>query len=100
MRVFHCTCFVPEGLARGWIFHPLHWRKNLVVGRAPRGNSSTLSKAIDITTTSVERYKALRLKDKVAPAMVNRELATLKRMFRLGLVEPDHLLQLGFEGII
>ena len=35
-------------------FHPLHWRNNLVVGRAPRGNSSTPSKAIDITTTSVE----------------------------------------------
>jgi len=43
------------------------------------------SKAIDITTTSVERYKTLRLKDKSAPATVNRELASLKRMFRLGL---------------
>ncbi len=43
------------------------------------------TKAIDITTTSVERYKALRLKDKAAPATINRELATLKRMFRLGL---------------
>ena len=43
------------------------------------------TKAIDITTTSVERYKSLRLKDKAAPATVNRELATLKRMFRLGL---------------
>src|SRR4030095_916599 len=43
------------------------------------------TKAIDITTASVERYKALRLKDKAAPATVNRELASLKRMFRLGL---------------
>ena len=43
------------------------------------------TKAIDITTTSVERYKTLRLKDKSAPATVNRELASLKRMFRLGL---------------
>lgn len=43
------------------------------------------TKAIDITTTSVERYKTLRLKDKAAPATVNRELASLKRMFRLGL---------------
>ena len=41
--------------------------------------------AIDITTTSVERFKTLRLKDKSAPATVNRELASLKRMFRLGL---------------
>ena len=43
------------------------------------------TKAIDIKTTSVARYKTLRLKDKSAPATVNRELASLKRMFRLGL---------------
>jgi hypothetical protein len=43
------------------------------------------TKAIDITGTSVEWYKTLRLKDKLAPATVNRELASLKRMFRLGL---------------
>src|SRR5260221_11597940 len=41
--------------------------------------------AIDITTASVERYKTLRLKEKASPATVNRELASLKRMFRLGL---------------
>lgn len=43
------------------------------------------TKAIDITTTAVERYKSLRLSDEAAPATVNRELASLKRMFRLGL---------------
>ncbi|MGE0445129.1 MAG: tyrosine-type recombinase/integrase [Vicinamibacterales bacterium] len=43
------------------------------------------TKAIDITTTAVERYKTMRLKDKAAPATVNRELAALKRMFRLGM---------------
>ncbi len=43
------------------------------------------TKAIDITTTSVERYKTLRLKEKSAPATVNRELASLRRIFRLGL---------------
>ena len=42
------------------------------------------AKAIDITTNSVERYKTLRLREKAAPATVNRELASLKRMFRLG----------------
>ena len=42
-------------------------------------------KAIDITTASVGRYKTLRLKENVAPVTVNRELAALKRMFRLGL---------------
>jgi site-specific recombinase XerD len=54
--------------------------------RLPRLDAVFAStKAIDITTTSVERYKTLRLKDKAAPATVNRELASLKRMFRLGL---------------
>jgi site-specific recombinase XerD len=43
------------------------------------------SRAIDVTTASVERYKTLRLKDGSARATVNRELAMLKRMFRLGL---------------
>jgi len=42
-------------------------------------------KAIDVTTASMERYKTLRLKDGSAPATVDRELASLKRMFRLGL---------------
>ena len=43
------------------------------------------TKALDITTTAVERYKTLRLKDKAAAVTVNRELAALKRMFRLGM---------------
>lgn len=42
------------------------------------------AKAIDITTGSIERYKTQRLNDGAAPATVNRELAALKRMFRLG----------------
>jgi hypothetical protein len=42
-------------------------------------------KVIDIATASVERYKTHRLKEKAAPATINRELAALKRMFRLGL---------------
>jgi hypothetical protein len=40
---------------------------------------------IDITTAVVERYKSLRLKGGAAPATLNRELAALKRMYRLGL---------------
>lgn len=43
------------------------------------------TKAIDITTAAVERYKSLRLKDGAAAATLNRELAALKRMYRLGL---------------
>jgi hypothetical protein len=35
------------------------------------------TKALDITTTAVERYKTLRLKDKAAAAAVNRELAAM-----------------------
>ena len=42
-------------------------------------------KTIDITTAVVERYKSLRLKEGAAPATLNRELAALKRMYRLGL---------------
>ena len=42
-------------------------------------------KTIDITTAVVEGYKSLRLKDGAAPATLNRELAALKRMYRLGL---------------
>lgn len=43
------------------------------------------TKSLDITTTAVERYKTLQLKDKAAAATVNRELAALKWMFRLGM---------------
>jgi site-specific recombinase XerD len=43
------------------------------------------TKTIDITTAAVERYKSLRLKDGAAAATLNRELAALKRMYRLGL---------------
>jgi site-specific recombinase XerD len=43
------------------------------------------TKAIDTTTAAVERYKSLRLKDGAAPATLNRELAALKRMYRLAL---------------
>jgi site-specific recombinase XerD len=43
------------------------------------------TKAIDITTAAVERYKSLRLTDGAAAATLNRELAALKRMHRLGL---------------
>jgi hypothetical protein len=43
------------------------------------------TKAVDVTTAAVERYKSLRLNDGAAPATLNRELAALKRMYRLGL---------------
>jgi len=43
------------------------------------------TKAIDVTTTSVERYKTLRLKENSAPATVNCELASLKRISRLAM---------------
>jgi integrase len=40
-------------------------------------------KALDITRDAVERYKDQRLTEGAANATVNRELAALKRMFRL-----------------
>jgi integrase len=42
-------------------------------------------RAVDVTEHGVERYKRARLNDEKAPATVNRELAALKRAFRLGL---------------
>jgi site-specific recombinase XerD len=42
-------------------------------------------KAVDIHTGQVELYKNERLRANAAPATINRELAALKRMFRLGI---------------
>jgi integrase len=42
-------------------------------------------RAQDVTTPAVESYKAGRLAEKVKPATVNRELAALRRAYRLGM---------------
>jgi integrase len=84
--------WVPQG-ACGFDSRPRHYINNgqkslgdLKTARLPRLDAVFGgTKAIDVTTASVERYKTLRLKDRSAPATVNRELAALKRMFRLGL---------------
>ena len=44
-----------------------------------------LTRAADITEARIERYKADRLAEGKAPATVNRELASIKRAFRIGL---------------
>jgi integrase len=49
-------------------------------------------RAVDVTGAHVERYKADRRAAKMAPASVNRELAALRRAFRLG-VEDGRILQ-------
>lgn len=41
-------------------------------------------RAVSVSTASVEKYKQQRRQDGAAPATVNRELATLRRMFNLG----------------
>src|SRR5262249_41456244 len=67
----------------GWRLRPL---------RAAFG----LDRAIDLTETRIEQYKSERLKTKrrgdkfVAPATINRELAALKRAFKLA-VEQKRL---------
>ncbi len=42
-------------------------------------------RAQDVTTSAVEAYKAARLAEQRRPATVNRELATLRRAYRLGI---------------
>jgi integrase len=41
-------------------------------------------RALDITEDAIDAYAAERLTDRAAPGTVNRELAALRRMFRLG----------------
>lgn len=41
-------------------------------------------RAVDVTESAIERYKAARLAADKAPATVNRELASIRRAFRLG----------------
>lgn len=43
------------------------------------------AKALDVNTARVARYVSMRLDDKAAPATVNRELAALRRAFRIGI---------------
>ena len=41
-------------------------------------------RAVDVTEARIETYKVARLAEEYAPASVNRELAALRRAFRLG----------------
>jgi hypothetical protein len=52
---------------------------------APLHEFFAFERAVDVTEHRVERYKRARLDDEKAPATVNRELAALRRAFRLGL---------------
>jgi integrase/DNA-binding XRE family transcriptional regulator len=56
----------------------LRWRL------APLRAFFAFERAIDVTEHRVERYKRARLDDGKAPATANRELAALRRAFRLG----------------
>lgn len=50
---------------------------------APLRKVFALDRAIDVTEERIARYTAARLAEKMTPATVNRELAALKRAFRL-----------------
>jgi integrase len=52
---------------------------------APLREFFAFERAVDVTPHRVERYKRGRLDEKRAPATVNRELAALRRAFRLGI---------------
>jgi hypothetical protein len=49
----------------------------------------------DLTAREIDRYKDRRLKEEIAPATINRELACVRRAFRLGrergLVAPNEV---------
>jgi len=50
---------------------------------APLRKAFALDRAVDVTEERIARYTAARLAEEMAPASVNRELAALKRAFRL-----------------
>lgn len=55
-------------------------------------------RAIDITTETVDRYVALRLKEDAAHATINRELALLRRGFKLSELSRMPRIKLLDEG--
>jgi integrase len=52
-----------------------------------------LDKAVEISTTRVQRYIATRMEEGAAPSTVQKEMAALKRMFRLS-EQSGHLSQI------
>jgi len=58
-------------------------RDTLAYRLAPLKAAFAGERAVDVTEERIERYKAARLAEKMSPATVNRELAALRRAFRL-----------------
>jgi len=58
-------------------------RDTLAYRLAPLKAAFAGERAIDVTEERIERYKAARLTERMSPATVNRELAALRRAFRL-----------------
>jgi len=56
-------------------------------------------KVTDIRTAQVEEYKSGRLLAGAAPATLNRELAALKRMFRLG-IRQEQITVMPYVGLL
>ena len=56
-------------------------------------------KVTDIRTAQVEEYKSGRLLTGAAPATINRELAALKRMFRLG-IRQEQITVMPYIGLL
>jgi integrase len=67
--------------------YEINGRKSLDTFKAhlkPLREAFAIDAAIHVTEARIEKYKAQRLSEGKAPATVNRELAALKRAFKLG----------------
>jgi integrase len=73
-----------DGLAADYAVNRRRSCDTLTYRLAPLRAAFAGERAVDVTEERVERYKAARLAEQMAPATVNRELAALRRAFRLG----------------
>jgi integrase len=79
-----------DGLVTNYTNNGRRTSGDLVWRLAPLRQAFAGDRALDVTGDRIEGYKATRLAEGKAPATVNRELAALRRAFRLA-VEQERL---------